>query len=384
VAQKQSRNNPRNGGLIMDASETMLGATKMFAHLDRLAIWQAGGLPPPVTVELDLTNACNDACPGCTFSYLVNIDKSSIPMERARSIVQQLGDFGVRAITFSGGGEPLVYGRERVLELMQQAVSLGMDVSLITNGSLLKPEHAERFLRVCTWIRVSLDAYNAETYQRYHGRGERAFATVCENLRALCAAKTDPSWATIGAGFLTDRKSIEQRDIWKFAEFCSKIPGLEYGQLRPLVNNMVADPSLTGGYEGFSQQEHSDILLAYREAREAFGRSDFKVVLSGGKYTALAQKDFGRTYSSCHAHFLEAVVGADSKVYICCHGQGIEAYCLGDLSEDSFQEVWESKRAKEVYESINPSSHCPPACRLHQQNALLQDLTEGVTHPNFI
>jgi MoaA/NifB/PqqE/SkfB family radical SAM enzyme len=363
----------------MDESAKMLGGGKMWMHLDRMAAWQNGWLPPPVTVELDLTNLCNHSCPGCSFSYLVNIVKDSIPLDRAERIIDELGEFGVRAITFSGGGEPLVYGEEKVLALMERARSHGMDCALITNGSLLR---STQFLDLCQWIRVSLDGYDADTFARFHGRNDKEFKKVCDNLQAICSHKTD---CTVGAGFLTDRESVQRRDFWKMSKFCSEqFPGLAYCQFRPLVNNMVADPSLTGGYEGFSQQEHSDILLAYREAREAFGRSDFKVVLSGGKYTALAQKDFGRTYSSCHAHFLEAVVGADSKVYICCHGQGIEAYCLGDLSEDSFQEVWESQRAKEVYESINPSSHCPPACRLHQQNALLQDLTEGVTHPNFI
>jgi MoaA/NifB/PqqE/SkfB family radical SAM enzyme len=367
-----------SGENLMDESARMLGGEKIFQHFDRLAMWQMGWLPPPVTVELDLTNLCNHACPGCSFSYLVNISKDSIPFDRAERIINELGEFGARAITFSGGGEPLVYGEERVLALMELAKSHGMDCALITNGSLLR---SARFKELCQWVRVSLDGYDADTFARFHGRNDREFQKVCENIRKFCALPGD---CTVGVGFLTDTLSVERRDFWKMSKFCSEFPGLDYLQFRPLVNNMVADPSLTGGYSGFSEKDHADILLAHREARDAFQRPDFKVVVSGGKYTALAQKDFGRTYSKCHSHFMEAVVGADSKVYICCHGQGIEDFCLGSLEEDSFQEVWDSKRAREVWERISPSSHCPPACRLHQQNVILQDITDGATHPNFI
>jgi radical SAM protein with 4Fe4S-binding SPASM domain len=367
----------------MTDSDRQFGGDKMFVHADRIAAWQQhqrgeGALPAPVTVELDLTNLCNHACPGCTFSYLVNVSQDSIPFDLALAIVDQLAAIGVRAVTFSGGGEPLVYGEARVLALVERCRQRGMDAALITNGSLLTDP---RWAELCTWVRVSLDGYDAATFARFHGRSEREFAKVIERLRAVAAVR--PRSATIGAGFLTDAGSIERGDFWRMAEFCASIDGLDYLQFRPLVVNMVADPTLSGGNAALSLEEFQAIQGAFREAAEAFSRRDFRVLSSVGKYHALAEPGFGRSYERCLAHFLEAVISADAKVYLCCHTQGQERFCLGDLREQTFAEIWHGERARQVYDSFDPRSTCPPACRLHLQNQMLQELSRGV-HPNFI
>jgi len=357
---------------------TPFTADKMFLHSDRIAQWQAGELPPPVTVELDLTNLCNHACPGCTFSHLVNVDKSSIPFELALRIVKELGEFGVKGLTFSGGGEPLVYGEARIIWLAAAAKAAGMDVALITNGSLLR---SERLLELCKWVRVSLDGYDAETFERFHGRSEGEFEKVCRNLKEFCAAKGNRA-CTIGAGFLTDAGSLARDDFDKMAAFCAGFPGLDYLQFRPLVISMVADMTMQGGGLLTDAQVHQ-ITAAYRIARQKYARPDYRVLMSSDKYLALAEPNAGRTYDRCHAHFLQATISADSKVYICCHTQGLERFCLGDLRENSFAEIWRSDRAREVHQRTNPIHDCPPACRLHSQNLALAGLMRA-EHGNFI
>jgi cyclic pyranopterin phosphate synthase len=365
----------------MSESARMLGAGKMFHHLDRLAAWQRGELPPPVTVELNLTNRCNHACGGCSFGYLVNVSQDSLPAPLAVRLIEELAGLGVKAITFSGGGEPLVYGEPRVLSLMEMVKDAGMDCALITNGSLLR---SERFLDLCEWVRVSLDAYDAETFQRFHGRGEKEFEKVVGNLHDLGVRKSiraAPS-ATLGVGFLTTAESLERGDFDRMAAFCATLPGLDYLQFRPLVENMVARPALDGGYA--APLDLAPWQAAYDAAALQYSRPDFRVLWSEGKYAALALAGAGRTYEKCHAHFLEATVGADGRVAICCHGQGVDDFTLGSLHEQTFAEIWHGERARRVYERIDPRVHCPPACRLSGQNAVLQDLLRPAEHPNFI
>lgn len=360
-----------------------LRSDKMLQHLDRLASWQAGEMPAPVTVELNLTNSCNHACPGCTFSYLVNKDRSSLPFVMAGHILSQLAEFGVKAITFSGGGEPLVYGPDRVLHLMRYARYLGLDVALITNGSLLRdPE----FLDLCTWTRVSLDAYDADTFQRFHGRSEGEFLKVVTNIQEMSSLllRSDKKRSDLGVGFLTDRQSIARCDITKMTNFClESLPHISYVQFRPMVTNMVDDSSLTGGYKSFSEEEYHDIRREVELSRAIAG-DRLRVLWSEEKYAALSEEGFGRNYKWCHAHFLQATIAADGKVYMCCHGQGLEKWCLGDLRDGLFRDIWHSERANEVKARINPSSMCPPACRLHSQNRALEGIINPVEHGNFI
>jgi MoaA/NifB/PqqE/SkfB family radical SAM enzyme len=366
--------------------------TKLFQHLDHLAAWQQGKVMPPVVVELDLTNLCNHGCPGCVYSHLVNVSKDSIPMDLAEQIIHQLADYGVKAVTFTGGGEPLVYGQDKVLMLMKLAKRQGMQVALITNGALLTdPE----FLDLCEWIRVSLDGYNAETFARFHGRSEGEFDKVCGRLRALCEhaavmkASGEPC-ATVSAGFLT--MPGEYKDIRPMARFCrEQFPGLDFLSFRPLVVNMVDDPALTGGGWGRSRldqyAEHGQLDLELIETAVECARSEaapLTVFWAEDKYRALHAEGFGKTYSKCHAHFIETTVAADCGVYFCCHTQGQERFCLGNLRERSFKEIWESDRANQIRESFDPRTTCPPACRLHQYNNMLEEISHPVTHENFL
>lgn len=370
---------------------TPFRSDKMFQYLDRLNVGlqanKYGGLfPMPVTVELDLTNTCNHACPGCTFDYLVNKDHSQIPYALAIKIIAELASLGVRGLTFSGGGEPLLYGVDRVLDLMKRARAGSVQTALITNGSLLRNP---AFLELCAWVRISLDAYDSDTFRRFHGRYEKEFEKVVDNLRFMAeTAKTRRAvgWTcgTLGVGFLTDRTSVERGDFWKMSEFCEAIPGLDYLQFRPLVENMIANPMLDGGYHGFAATEASSLADAYRKARDVFQRPGFAVLYSEDKYEDLVQPNYGRTYHRCHAHFLQAAIGADACVYLCCHGQGQEKYRLGSLHEHTFAEVWNGEQARKVRESIDPVRDCPPACRLHPQNVILEQLQQPVTHAAFI
>jgi MoaA/NifB/PqqE/SkfB family radical SAM enzyme len=252
-----------------------------------------------------------------------------------------------------------------------------MDCALITNGSLLRdPE----FGRLCKWIRVSIDAYDDETFERFHGRSAGELGKVVQNTKHMAA---QPDRYTLGVGFLTDHGSVGRRDYWQMAEFCADM-GVDYVQFRPLVVNMVDDPSLKGGGAALSAKQLEENREAFSVARAAWSKPNYKVLWSADKYASLALPEFGRTYNRCHAHFLEAVISADAKVYICCHGQGLDKFCLGDLKHSSFREIWEGEQAERVYKSISPKSDCPPACRLHPQNTILQTFTEPITHPNFI
>ncbi len=371
----------------IEQSLSQFGADKMFRHLDRLADWQNGRWPFPVTVELDLTNACNHHCPDCSFSYLRSQSKESIPGPLAMSLLAQLSDCGVKAITFSGGGEPLVYGVDRVLRLMRLCRDLGMDAALITNGQRLT---SDEFLSLCSWVRVSLDAYDEATFARSHGGSPDQFHEVIANLRRMCAAalwrKRDSlPCATVGVGFLTNERSVYESDFYEAARFAATIDGLDYLQFRPAITNGVADPTCCGGMRKPLPKPTVDRMFdAYQEASERWARDDFRVLLSADKYDAMWRPEFGRTYSNCHGSFLQATIGADCRLYICCHGQGRNEFCLGDLKDQRFSEAWHSDRARNVRRSINPQRHCTPCCRLHPQNVVLEKIRQPTTHEAFI
>jgi radical SAM protein with 4Fe4S-binding SPASM domain len=147
---------------------------------------------------------------------------------------------------------------------------------------------------------------------------------------------------------------------------------------------MVDDPTLRGGDAAITGEAMQCLAIQAAMADGLYARPDFKVLWSEGKYRALAQPKFGRLYDRCLGHFLEATISADAKVYICCHTQGQERFALGDLREQSFSDIWHGEKARSIYDSFDPRSACPPACRLHLQNQMLHEISLGSVHKNFI
>ena len=60
-----------------------------------------------ISIELDLTNLCNNDCPGCTG---IRDNPVSLNLKQVMSLVDQLkNDFDLKSIIISGGGEPLLH-----------------------------------------------------------------------------------------------------------------------------------------------------------------------------------------------------------------------------------------------------------------------------------
>ena len=91
------------------------------------------------------------------------IEDDVIPEAKIFEIVDDILAMGVKAVTFSGGGEPLIY---RPLPDVVEKLSVGgVRVATLTNGVNLKARNADAFAAHGTWIRVSIDACDNASYQ---------------------------------------------------------------------------------------------------------------------------------------------------------------------------------------------------------------------------
>jgi MoaA/NifB/PqqE/SkfB family radical SAM enzyme len=107
---------------------------KILKHLDRVNCWLRGENPPPVTVELDMTNLCNHRCPECSGWYFQNRNFDFLPLELAENILRQLSKIEIRGLIFTGGGEPLCH--PHIKEVIKLTHKLELDVGFIANKVL--------------------------------------------------------------------------------------------------------------------------------------------------------------------------------------------------------------------------------------------------------
>lgn len=71
----------------------------------------------PIHVEIDPTSAGQQNCLLCSYKqnidgrrdYIIHRTGASLPYERFEDLIAEFKSIGMRAITLSGGGEPLVY-----------------------------------------------------------------------------------------------------------------------------------------------------------------------------------------------------------------------------------------------------------------------------------
>jgi radical SAM protein with 4Fe4S-binding SPASM domain len=120
----------------------------------------------PFLVVWDFTHQCNLSCKHC-YSDSGTASKAELGTAEALEVVDQLADFGVTALAFSGG-EPLT--RKDFFEVATHAVSRGLYVSVATNGTLLTKENVQKLKQAqINYVEVSIDGATAQTHDAFRG-----------------------------------------------------------------------------------------------------------------------------------------------------------------------------------------------------------------------
>ena len=88
---------------------------KIFAHVQKLNDIRDGKRISPIYIRIKPTNYCNHRCYYCSYADdelglrdSVN-RQDQISWDKMQEIISDIRDMGVKAVTFSGGGEPLLY-----------------------------------------------------------------------------------------------------------------------------------------------------------------------------------------------------------------------------------------------------------------------------------
>ncbi len=132
----------------------------------------------PVVVW-NVTRACNLHCMHCYAKADGNIHEREISHEEAVAILDDLSEFGVPVVLFSGG-EPLM--RPDLVDLAHYAVGKGMRAVISTNGTLIDEDTAGRLKDIgLSYVGVSLDGME-EVNDRFRGR-KGAFRDAVAGIR---------------------------------------------------------------------------------------------------------------------------------------------------------------------------------------------------------
>lgn len=346
---------------------------KVLRHIDRIAAWDRGETPAPVTVEWDLSNRCVLGCVDCHFAHTHvrgpwAMKPRTLPMAFEGTgdladtglVMRTLDDLHsaeVRSIVWSGGGEPTTH--PDWLDIVKYAAMRGFEQGMYTCGGLLTAASASALASMASWVVVSLDAADAETYAAEKGVPASRFLSACSGLTALIGSK-----ATVGASFLL------HADNWQRADEMLTLGrhlGAHYVTFRPAIQTAQDRPSVPTGDRSWVLQA-MPALVALSNAAD--------VELDVDRFLAYAAwTDHG--YSQCHGVQLNTTITPDGRVWVCPQRRGVSA--LGDLRRESFVDIW-ARHPR----TFTVDAGCRAMCRLHPVNETLAALRTPREHEAFV
>jgi MoaA/NifB/PqqE/SkfB family radical SAM enzyme len=347
---------------------------KIFQHLDRLHAIKVGGKPPPVNVEIDLSNRCSHGCSWCHFAYthtrgpLVGkmhkpdgaIDGGDLMNTLfAIDTLDQLKQADVKSVTWTGGGEPTLHPDFN--SIICYAFNIGLEQGLYTHGGHIDQTRAMFLKEKCTWVYVSLDECDAESFKV--SKGVNRFDAVLQGIRALVAAEGS---ATIGLGFLLHRGNYSRvHDMVRLG----RTLGVDYVQFRPTVQFSMERP-------GEVAEDTTWVTWAIKYLRTYEGDDFVTADISRFQRYALWQ---GHGYATCNWSALQTVITPNGKVWRCTNKREMPDALLGDLSVESFADLWARSGGP-----CAVNSQCRVACKGDPGNQTLERIFAPAAHGNFI
>lgn len=137
----------------------------------------------PVSINLDITTACNFACDHCVDMDILNTG-IKYNHEQLLDSIKLMADRGLKSVIIIGGGEPTVY--PKFVESVRFMKDLGLQVSVVSNGSGMKKiAEIAPLLDEKDWVRLSLDSATDPTFQAMHKpKGKRPITLdeICEGV----------------------------------------------------------------------------------------------------------------------------------------------------------------------------------------------------------
>lgn len=311
---------------------------KLLYQGDRLAAFERNDVTaPPALVEISPTNSCNAKCPWCFYvssEYKQHHSSEELDQDLMLWTLSCMRNFGVPAITWTGGGDPSTY--RWINESITYAHDLGFRQGMFTNA--YKPiAHPEQL----DWIRI----------------------TITERFVLTKHVATYSGVTKVGVNFNLTREN--ESHLRPMAE-AARAAGVRYFQVRPALADR------------WELQQSVAVPLSLRELET----STFKIVLTPYKFEDHA-KPHG--YPLCHGHRLVPFIWHNGDLAVCAYHFGQPEYTFGNLDDESFEEIWlGQRRLKMLASGIDVIPTCQHCCKNHEINKVLASLRGEYERPDDV
>ncbi|MFB3884575.1 MAG: radical SAM protein [Thermodesulfobacteriota bacterium] len=312
----------------------------------------------PVSINLDLTSACNFSCTFCVDSKLINSGKT-LDLGDVKETIDTLQSHGLLSVILIGGGEPTLY--KNFEEIVRYIKEKALQIGIVTNGSRLeKIERVADVLREKDWIRISIDAAEEGTFKRLHH--PRTKVTLDRVLEKAKRTKERNPAVSLGYSFVIvwegveiggKRLSSNIEEMAKSAELARAF-SFDYISFKPCLVRMEEShrETLLKDVEKKREEKIIDQIRTHlREANDSAG-DDLKILESSNLKAMLNLEtdQIKKQPKRCHLQFFRTVV-TPFGIFHCPGFRGVEEARIGE-SEGYLSEMKLRETLKKTAQSI--------------------------------
>lgn len=291
------------------AARRLAPGTKITLHT-QFARHLAGERVYPVGLEISPSGICQASCGFCWFANTGELGHHRNVMldtHRLAEVLTEASALGVKAITWTGGGEPSLH--PDIKKLVDLVRHLGMRQGMFTNA-LSRPKYDAARL---DWVRVTM---TDRPWQEEHIKALRPAANV--SIAFNYAGPRDNA-------YLTETLAVAGR--------C----GVDYVQLRPALAFHGATVEITPPAVSHPLLHVTD--YKFEEARKKHG------------------------YDRCEGYHFVPFLWEDGNLDVCAYMRKHDGYRLGNVYKQTLREIIDAAPP-----SVPVHKKCQICCKLHEIN----------------
>ena len=308
------------------------------------------GIPSfsPISINLDLTSACNFACRFCVDSKLTNAGKS-LTLEEIKRTIDTLHSYGLRSVILIGGGEPTLH--KDFQKVVRTLKTKGLQIGIVTNGSRLERiEGVVELLREKDWIRISIDAGQERTFGALHR--PKVKVTLEQILEKARRVKEKNPAVSLGYSFVIVWEGVEinghrlspnLHEMAKAVDLARKF-SFDYVSFKPCLIRFEESQRETL-LKDMDKTKETEIVREIKEQlkkAKVVAKNKVKILESSNLKAMLNRetKRIKRQPKKCHMQYFRTVV-TPFGIYHCPAFRGIDIAKIGErdgyLTEAKFE-----------------------------------------------
>jgi len=337
---------------------------------------------------IEPTSKCNLHCETC-IRHTWHEPLGSMDRQVFDSLIEQMKEMkSLETVMFGGFGEPTFH--KDILYMVGRVKSLGLNVEITTNGTLLNRAMAKGLLEnKLDTLWVSFDGCSADVFEDI--REGAKFNNVVENLRELQRLnRYSPHKIKIGIAFVVMKRNIN--DLKNLGKLATRIGAqkVSVSNVIPysaeMVDEMVCDLEVCGFQLPSCHSSQLAISIPLIDKTELTKQPLFDLFKDYSNISIMRNK-VGTDTRSCR--FIQercAFVRWDGVVSPCMgllHShrtyfslgkleRDVTHYGLGSIKEQTLKEIWDSPEYHNFREKVNEFSFSPcllcASCDLARKN----------------